>query len=144
MKLKLSKGELLPKGEAELQSRSKCALILWVNVCVEFMCQGFGAGRSSFLLGTTLGHPLLNDSSLWEEPTLKRFVKDGVLWVWPHPGVQEWGGRISRDMTGPILHPLWYLEEEVEEFGREFESGKKQWGWEKWILVLFLTILLCY
>lgn len=47
-------------------------------------------------------------------------------------------------MTGPILHPLWYLEEEVEEFGSEFESAKKKWGWEKWVLVLFLTILLCY
>lgn len=61
MKLKLGKGELLSKGEAELESRSKCALILGVHVCVEFVARFWSREMQGWLLGEETGSCSLLD-----------------------------------------------------------------------------------
>lgn len=69
------------------------------------------------------------DFSLWEEPTLRRFVKDGTPWVGPHDGAEEWGRRSSRFMTGNQSQAPFSIS--CDTWRRRWKIWKWSWVWEE-------------
>jgi len=80
-------------------------------------------------------------------PTLKRLVKDCLLWEGPHAGAgdeREEEGAAGTKCYEPITTPIPCPPVMLGEGGGRVEPRKKQGSWGKLVLVLFLTILLCY